>query len=449
MKILKTSLCAVALSLLTAPVAANAGVLGIDGEEHSSIGIYIYNIKADTLVFASEAQRNLCPASIMKSLTSATALSLLGKNHRYATKVSLRGTTDSNGVFTGIVNVEADGDPTLESRHFKKYNGFTDSIAAAMKRRGITAFHGQVTVSGTMAQDGPVQQWQIDDVAWSYGAGIYRFNWRDNTFQYNGNGTTTPRVPGLKIVKRTSSGGTDLVRGIWDDTLYAFLPSQNAGFTSTVPHPDRVFGAEMKDKLSAYGIKFTPVPEKELKVSGKQSVLLYTHYSAPLSDILRSLMFRSDNMFAEATLLALAPGQKRSAAIAKEKKFWNGKGLATSYVTILDGSGLSRANRVSPAFMGGMLRKMAAGADSRTYTSLFPRTGRQGTVKSFLKGTRLEGRLGLKTGSMNGVQCYAGYAFGTDGTPTHVVVVMANSFYCSRDALRTAIANMLLKKVQF
>ena len=113
MKILKTSLCAVALSLLTAPVAANAGVLGIDGEEHSSIGIYIYNIKADTLVFASEAQRNLCPASIMKSLTSATALSLLGKNHRYATKVSLRGTTDSNGVFTGIVNVEADGDPTL------------------------------------------------------------------------------------------------------------------------------------------------------------------------------------------------------------------------------------------------------------------------------------------------------------------------------------------------
>ena len=118
-------------------------------------------------------------------------------------------------------------------------------------------------------------------------------------------------------------------------------------------------------------------------------------------------------------------------------------------MTILDGSGLSRAIRVSPAFMGGMLRKMAAGADSRTYTSLFPRTGRQGTVKSFLKGTRLEGRLGLKTGSMNGVQCYAGYAFGTDGTPTHVVVVMANSFYCSRDALRTAIANMLLKKVQF
>lgn len=449
MKIIKTAFAAAALSLLAVPVAAHAGVLGISGEEHSSIGIYIYNIKADTLVFASDAQRNLCPASIMKSLTSATALSLLGKNHRYTTRVTMQGTMDSNGVFTGILNVAAVGDPTLESRHFKKYNGFTDSIAAAMKRRGIKAFNGQVTVSGNMTQDGPVQQWQIDDVAWGYGAGVYRFNWRDNTFVHNANGSTTPRVPGLKIVKRTSDSGTDLVRGIWDDTLYAFLPSNNAVFTSTVPHPERVFGAEMKDKMAAYGIKFTFASEKSVKAHAGKHELLYTHRSAPLVDILRSLMFRSDNMFAEASLLALAPGQKRSAAIAKEKKFWSGKGLATNFVTIIDGSGLARANRVSPAFMGKMLRKMAEGADGQTYVSLFPRVGKEGTVKSFLKGTRLEGRLALKTGSMNGVQCYAGYAFGTDGKPTHVVVVMANSFYCSRDVLRSAIADMLLKNVKF
>jgi D-alanyl-D-alanine carboxypeptidase/D-alanyl-D-alanine-endopeptidase (penicillin-binding protein 4) len=61
--------------------------------------------------------------------------------------------------------------------------------------------------------------------------------------------------------------------------------------------------------------------------------------------------------------------------------------------------------------------------------------------------TRLSGKLVLKTGSMNGVQCYAGYKIDDNGNPTHVVVIMANSFFGTRADLRTAISNLLLNKL--
>jgi D-alanyl-D-alanine carboxypeptidase/D-alanyl-D-alanine-endopeptidase (penicillin-binding protein 4) len=79
--------------------------------------------------------------------------------------------------------------------------------------------------------------------------------------------------------------------------------------------------------------------------------------------------------------------------------------------------------------------------------SLFPVAGKTGTVKSFMLNTRLSGKLVLKTGSMNGVQCYAGYKIDDNGKPTHVVVIMANSFFGTRADLRAAISNLLLNNL--
>jgi D-alanyl-D-alanine carboxypeptidase/D-alanyl-D-alanine-endopeptidase (penicillin-binding protein 4) len=66
-------------------------------------------------------------------------------------------------------------------------------------------------------------------------------------------------------------------------------------------------------------------------------------------------------------------------------------------------------------------------------------------LKDFLKGTRLEGKLAMKTGSLNGVQCYAGYKLGENSNPSHVVVIMVNHYFCSKSEIIAAIAQMLLK----
>lgn len=436
---------ATAVAVCITPILAMSQVLGIEGEKHTSVGLYIKDLKADTVVFAADADHNMVPASIMKSLTSATALSLLGPDYQFKTSAYLVGNIDGS-TLNGVIRIIPGGDPTLESTHFKNNGGFADSIVANVRRHGITNITGGVVVDDDMTDGGPVPQWEIDDVAWAYGAGIHRFNYRDNTFTYNpATAKTNPVVPGLSVQSLPNTSGTNLVRGIWSNTLYAFMADKSAKstFKSTVPYPAKVFEAELTDKLQAAGITVNSDNKAYNKTA--KHINIYTHLSRPLSEILKSLMLRSDNMFAEACLWALADGKSRDVAIAREKKFWQGKVADAKYITVVDGSGLARVDRVSPQFMGDMLEYMAKGNMASQYTALFPRVGKEGTVKRFMAGTPLEGRMALKTGSMNGVQCYAGYVFDGDNKPSHVVVVMINSFFCSRDTLRTAIANWVLK----
>ena len=74
---------------------------------------------------------------------------------------------------------------------------------------------------------------------------------------------------------------------------------------------------------------------------------------------------------------------------------------------------------------------------------LFPLAGQEGTLRSFLKGTPLDSYIALKTGSMSGIQCYAGYKLDYNFAPTHVVVVMVNNL-SDRPALRKDVERMLL-----
>jgi D-alanyl-D-alanine carboxypeptidase/D-alanyl-D-alanine-endopeptidase len=80
------------------------------------------------------------------------------------------------------------------------------------------------------------------------------------------------------------------------------------------------------------------------------------------------------------------------------------------------------------------------------YANLFPRVGIEGTVKALLSDTPLAGKLALKSGSMKGVLCYAGYKLDETGTPTHAVVVMVNGFTCKMTTVRKAIAEFLLER---
>ncbi|MCM1225375.1 MAG: D-alanyl-D-alanine carboxypeptidase, partial [Lachnospiraceae bacterium] len=99
------------------------------------------------------------------------------------------------------------------------------------------------------------------------------------------------------------------------------------------------------------------------------------------------------------------------------------------------------SNRLTAEFLADVLVKMAKDAD---YVSFFPMAGVEGTVKSFLKDTPLEDYIALKTGSMNGIQCYAGYKLDDEYAPTHVVVVMINELPQGRPAAKNAVKKMLI-----
>lgn len=421
-------------------------MLDIDGEESTSIGVYIKEIGPDGKILAEQnAGQALTPASVMKLVTTATALSEIGDSYRFQTKVYLTGTRSAQNktVWNGNMVIESSADPTLESSSFKDNIGFCEKIAKALKAKNITRINGKIIVEESLSDAGPVSKWEIEDVAWPYGCGLFGLNYRDNTFLlYPATKVCKPEVPGLDVEVRKTKSGNDLVRGIESKHLVVYTTNPNNKkwcVQCSMPYPAEVLAYELKSKLAAAGI--TVSNSKSASKDG--NTLLYTHLSPKSGDIMRNLMVHSDNLFAEGILRTLAPSASRKKAIEREKEIWNSRGINADYTIINDGSGLTRANRLSAEFIGNVLEWMATSEYAGTYTGFFPKAGKEGTLKSFLKDTPLEGRLILKTGSVSSVQAYAGYKIDDEGKPTHVVVIMVNGFFCPRKEVRLAIQNLL------
>lgn len=420
-------------------------VLGFDGEETATVGIYIKDLQADKVIAEHNALMGITPASTMKALTAATALSVLGPDHRFTTDVVLEGTRQGTA-WQGNLIVKGAADPTLESEYFDKNMGFCDSVVSHLRAMGVRSISGRVLVTETLKDAGPVPQWEIEDVAWSYGAALYGANWRDNVFRlWPASGRTKPHVPDLKMELRRDADGTELLRGAGSNTLEVWGRDINNAkwcVTSTMPSPAKVLAYELTERLRGAGI--TVGGQKSAAKTKADNETVYSHKSPAASDILKSLLVRSDNMMAEGMLRAISPADSREDVIKKEKELWDARGISLRYCGILDGSGLSLGNKLSARTLGYVLEWMARSPYGELYPSLFPRAGVNGTMKSFMAKTPLKGRLALKTGSVSAVQCYAGYLLDEEGVPSHVVVVMVNSFYCPRAKVREAISNYLL-----
>ena len=440
------------LTIISALVAASAFIsasaqnfLGIDGEESTSIGVYIKDLRNGQVLVDHNSQLALTPASVMKAVTTATVLSVNGDSKRFATPVVLRGAKGASGVWQGDLVIKGCADPTLESENFKSRLGFCDSIVANLRRKGIKSIQGRIVVEETLKNAGPILQWELEDVAWPYGAGLFGFNYRDNSFTiWPATKRTKPEVPGLDVTVRKVATGNDLIRGVYSNHLVidARDPSKKDwAVKTTMPDPAAVFVTELKSKLTAAGIQV--MDKKNAVPADKKDETVYTHRSATYGEIMRSLMVRSDNLFAEGMLRTLAPTDSRKAAISREKDLWATRGINTRYTIINDGSGLTRANRISSHFLGDILEWMAKSDKANAYAAYFPRAGKDGTLRGFLAKSPLKGLIALKTGSVSSVQCYAGYKLDEDGTPTHVIVIMVNGFFCPRSQVREAAENLL------
>lgn len=392
------------LLLILALTCANAkGGLPANLGAETSVGVFIKDLKSGKVLADENADRALTPASIQKSLPVAAALTKLGPDYKYITTVAIVGSRKGNQLKGNIV-ITPSGDPTIGGMG-KEDDDFVDAVVDAVAKTGVKRVTGTVLVDDKKWPDKGVNPgWEAGDTKYEYGVGWWPMNFHHNMVLVKGR-------------KKRSS---------WQ-------PTKN---------PASVVSSKIIAGLKAKGITVGKTP---IAKPGGKTQVVYTHKSVPLSELSRDLMYRSDNLMAEAVLRALAPGKSRSAAIEAEWKTLRGLGANLGKIEQYDGSGLARANSVTPRAMGSVLEKMAKNKD---YVAAFPRVGRDGTVKNFLKDTPFEGKLALKSGSMKRVLCYAGYLTDDDGKPTHVVVVMVNGSSKSGKQIRQSLQDFFLKTLK-
>ncbi len=444
MKLDKAFFKKITATVLIAFVAVD--VFGVDFKVPAPAvaGIYIEDIVSGEVLVDINGEREMIPASITKALTAASVLAEHKPEFRYATEVYFTGPV-KDSVAEGNLVVKVCGDPTIESSYFPENKGFADSIACALNRMGVTEITGKILIEKGGFHDQAVPGgWVEEDLAFPYGAGHYATNYKDNKFTLAFPGkTSTPVVPALKVKYSPMKGALKVDRKRGSDVFLTRGTVRRKGQEVALanPSPDATMLYEIGETLERDGIV---IKGDDLGGRSNSVFPIYTHYSPELRDLLRSLMFRSDNMMAEGALRLLAPGEPRENAVEREMRIWELRGIDTEFVNLEDGSGLSRRDRMTPYFMGDMLGWMALHHNATDYVNLFPKAGRDGTLKSLLVDTSLEGKLALKSGSMKGVHCYAGYKVDEEGLPTHVVVIMINDFRCGRAVVKKEIENLLL-----
>ena len=447
-------------------------------------------VKADGKVVAEYNSRTrMLPASNLKLITTGLALRSLGGSYRFTTSIAHSGSIE-DGVLKGDLYIIGGGDPTL---------GATDPCSVPLQ----TIFSrwekdirdaGVTKVEGRLIGDGRYLDCDLQDLSWEImdadsgdGAPMtgLSFDRGLQSFTVSPGAAVGERVkvePGFPETPwmSWSHTATTSPQGSGSDLEYLCTPlAPLASMSGTFPlgaAPKKLtasncFGAmtcayyfyrylenvgidvsEGPADISPLGVIRDFGDGQDPMPAERQDALklLGSSRSAPLLDIVRRTNAVSDNYYAEGLLRALAKEKSGSACAdscdAVRLACLEKLGVKdASRMRFSDGSGLSRAKYVSPAFMVDFLLAMNSSPDGESFRGALPQPG-SGTLASRLvrEDAATRARVYMKSGSMGGVRCYSGYILSSDGDPAGTI---AFSILTNNTVAPTSSINFIMDKL--
>ena len=157
--------------------------------------------------------------------------------------------------------------------------------------------------------------------------------------------------------------------------------------------------------------------------------LLYTNESPALAEVVRDMNKFSNNVMARQLFLTLSAEVTQQPARADRStqvvQGWlTRKGLESPELVMENGSGLSRAERISAANMGRLLLAAYESPVMPEFIASMPLVAYDGTMKRRLKHESVAGQAHVKTGSLSDVRSLAGYVLDARGRRFAVVFIV-------------------------
>ena len=328
-------------------------------------GICVYDLAADTLVVAYNAQKLMRPASVEKVVTAVCALDQLGKEHLLRTRVFLEGTVEE-AVLHGNLRVVGGYDPMVSYADVK-------AIARSVREAGIDSIDGCVVGDVSMTE-----------------------------YKHLGSGWCWDDVP------------SDVVPYLSPLFFNHELPIDNPK-GKFLQQPEAYFLDVLITEMRAAGIGLAPFPSRIVMTanSAQSGQELYAGGHS-LEQVLQLMMKKSDNLHAEAVFFQL--GNTAEAAAQQMGQTLAKAGAEEDSYVIADGSGLSLYNYVTARTLVQLLRY--AWRRPAIYGALYPAlpiAGVDGTLERRMKNTPAARNVHAKTGTVAGVSSLAGYVTTHDG----------------------------------
>lgn len=445
----------------------------------ASFSLVVKDVQEGKTVYSYDTDRLQSPASVLKTVATATALEILGEDYRYPTTLEYDGILES-GTLEGNLYIKGSGDPSLGSSHFAPgQNKFLSTWIAALQKAGIKHITGSVISDESIFDtEGVSIKWLREDMGNYYAPGSYGISIFDNMYklslQTGAAGTrpvlkgTEPDIPFIRFknylkAAPVSSDSAYIIGAPLDDVryLYGVLPANREAYVlkGDIPDPALYLARYLTDQLQQKGIRVDGSPscyrieveENRWKKGERKEIV--TTYSPTLREIASVCNHVSHNLYADALVktVGLQYKPRRNEMISSfgrgvqvVKEYWEKKGLDVFPLRMNDGSGLAPADKVSAGFMGELLVYMATeSAVSDAFIASLPQAGIEGSVRNFLKGSKLQGKAHLKSGGITGVRSYAGYI--TKDGRTYAVAVFSNNYSCPMSRMTRALEKLLLQ----
>ncbi|HXV37255.1 MAG TPA: D-alanyl-D-alanine carboxypeptidase/D-alanyl-D-alanine-endopeptidase [Myxococcota bacterium] len=417
------------------------------------IGVLVVSERDGRVIYERGADRALIPASNQKILTALAALSAWGPAHRFVTSIFADALPDADGA-VGQLAVRGGGDPALTSEELWR-------LAADLRLRGIRSVRGGLLLDGSAFD---AQRWHPswgDTSARAYHGPVSALAANYSAFSATVEAGRAPGepvrvridppIPYLRLSNLATTGGRKAAASLAvdrraDEAAEEVVVSGvvRAGSEPTTIHrsvldPVRYAGSVLRSQLEANGIpvagddRVAPVP------ASMRPVLEFEGKS--LADVVQLFLKYSNNPMGE--MLVKALGARGGAVgswpdgIAAVRSELEQLGVDLAGLAMVDGSGLSYDNRVTPRTLVSALR---VARDSFRFGPEFlaalPIAAADGTLEK--RTGDAANRVRAKTGLLTQVTSLSGFAVSADGEPL-VFSILVNGFTGSDEAAMDAV----------
>lgn len=427
--------------------------------KYASSSLSVLNAETGDVIYSTNGNTGLASASTLKTITSASAYHILGKDFTWETTLGYSGSISANGTLNGDIIITGGGDPALGSDRYDQSRSelILKKWADALQRTGIKDISGQIiaddSLFGTETMPGG---WTWQDMGNYYGAGLSSLTWRENQFDmYFKPGRvgepaellkTDPEMSYLKIVNEVKTGAPGT-----GDNVYAYSAPFSTvvylrgtygvdlkkAISASVPDPAYDLAYRLQNKLRQSNIQVTNgiVTARELAANRKpllpQTKIISIHTSPPLHEIVYWFNQKSINLFGEHLIKTIAWKEGKEITINQGtelvKKFWvNRIALDPNAINIYDGSGLSPANRVTTMAMAQVLQSLKKESWFDSYYNSLPQYN----------------NMKMKSGSISDVIAYTGFHTSSTGIPV-VFSFIINNYNGSSSGIRQKMFKVL------
>lgn len=412
------------------------------GLEGAAIGLCVLDANGAVQV-AYNADTAFIPASSLKTMTTATALEVLGPDFRAETRL-LAKSPPQEGVLEGDLILRGGGDPLLSLSDLAAW-------AAELQRQGLRRIHGRVLGDGSLFTGSLFgDHWSWGDIGNGYGSPVAGLNLEHNRYSAvfapgRAEGQTAqlveivPEVPGITWINEVRTGPPEsgdgvMIHGGERTTrlhLRGTVPSDRLQFrvSGAVPDPERFTAHHLRSTLIAAGIEVTGAAGIAESPLAEDAHVLHRHMSPPLRDWVAGIHASSDNHETEC-LFRLLGLQREQSPDTVVREHWRARGLEFRGLRLEDGCGLARADAIRPRDLAELQHLAASGPQGEIY---------QASLVALRDGAVL-----AKGGAMSGVRSLTGLARSASGE-TFFFALLIN--HATSGAAATALREAVLDEI--